>query len=208
MEFTNFKDTTVHLMIASSFCSFKTVQIAYMEYREVLNEFDPFDTKKSFKMYGNKCTDKNKNYFLHWSQIMSLSHYNNTEIVSKVLLPGLYEQVTICISHTSTMSSQPKFSHLDITWQDTNILQRVDTSLQLNRKQYLIFTESSKSDRLFTWMEAEEICMHHGGHLPSISSQSDVQDVIDIVLRAAWAGPIRMIYIGLKVSTKTFFKEE
>ena len=198
----NFKNTTVQLMIKSSFCSFKTVQIAGMQYDDVLNEFDPFDTEESFKIYSNKCTDKNKNYFLHWRQIMALSHYNNTEVVSKVLLPGLYEQVMICIAHTQTISLQPnQVSYLDITWQDTNILQRVDISLQLNGKRYQIFTDYKESNKLYTWMDAEDICIHHGGHLPSISSQSDVQNVVDIILRAIWTGPIRMIYIGLKVST-------
>ena len=54
---------------------------------------------------------------------------------------------------------------------------------------------------MYTWMEAEELCINlYGGHLPSISSQSDVQDLVNIILRAVWIGPIRMIYIGLKVS--------
>ena len=56
-----FEDTTVQLMIKTSFCSFKTVEIAGTEYRDVLNEFDPFETEKSLKMYGNKCSEKNKN---------------------------------------------------------------------------------------------------------------------------------------------------
>ena len=90
---------------------------------------------------------------------------------------------------------------MDVTWQDTNILQRVNTSLQLNGKQYQIFTQPRNSNKMFTWIETEDICTHHGGHLPSISSQSDAQDLVHIILRAAWAGPIRMIYIGLKVST-------
>ena len=198
-----FKDTTVQLMIKSSFCHFKTVQIGERTYGKVLNEFDPFETEKGFKMYHNKCGDDNKNYFLHWSQILVLPHHNNSKIVSKVLLPGLYEQVTIYITHTQTISLQPnKLSYLDVAWQDANILQRVDTSLQLNGKQYQIFTQPRNSDEMFTWIEVEAKCVAHGGHLPSVSSQSDIQDVVDIILRAAWAGPIRMIYMGLKVSTQ------
>lgn len=55
---------------------------------------------------------------------------------------------------------------------------------------------------IYSWVEAEEYCIRkHGGHLPSFSSQSDVDDLIDILLRATWTGPIRMIYIGLMVRT-------
>ena len=197
-----FKNTTVQLMIKASFCYFKTVFIGKRKYKEVLNEFDPFNTEKSNKMYGNKCVIENKNYLfylLYWSQILTLPRYNNTKVVSRVLLPGLHEQVSINIGHTPTVSSLWS-SYLDVAWQDTNILQRVDISLRLNGKQHQIFTDPSESDKMYTWMEAEAICTHHGGHLPSISNQSDAQDLVDIILRAAWTGPIRMIYIGLKVS--------
>ena len=191
-----FKDYTVQLMIKSQFCLFKCLRLAGMDYCRVLNEYDPFGTESlNAKLYGNKCNSK---YGLHWSQILALSHYNNTKAVSRVLLPGIYEQATIHISHTSLQSNQ--LLHLYATWRDTNILEKVDISLQLNGRRYQIFKQPRKSNKMYTWMEAEEICIHNGGHLPSISSQSDVQDVVNIILRAVWIGPIRMIYIGLKVS--------
>ena len=130
--------------------------------------------------------------------MLALSPYNNTKAVSRVLLPGIYEQATIHISHTALQSN--KLLHLYVTWRDTNILEKVDISLQLNGREYQIFKQPRKSNKMYTWMETEEICIHNGGHLPSISSQSDVQDVVNIILRAVWIGPIRMIYIGLKVS--------
>ena len=149
-------------------------------------------------MYDNKCNG-NDVYRLHWSQIMALPHCNNTKVLSRVLLPGIYEQATIKISHTS--SQQKHLLYLDVTWTDTNILEKVDISLQLNGRQYQIFKQPRKSNIMYTWMQAEELCINlYGGHLPSISSQSDVQDLVNIILRAVWIGPIRMIYIGLKVS--------
>ena len=196
-----FENSTVQFTIKSSFCYYKCVEIATMHYCKVLNVFDPFDTESS-KVYGNKCDKdkKYKKYILHWSQILTLPHFDNSKVISTVLLPGIYEQVKIHISHTQTILLLPNQSScIDVTWQDTNILQKVDISLQLNGKQYQIFTEPSNSDKMYTWMEAERKCVDHDGHLPSIISQSDVQDLVDIILRAVWTGPIRMIYIGLKV---------
>ena len=190
------EDYTVHLEIKSLFCFLKCLRLVGFAYCKVMNEYDPFGTESfSSKLYDNKC---NSEYRLHWSQILALSPYNNTKAVSRVLLPGIYEQATIHISHTSLQSNQ--FLHLYVTWRDTNILEKVDISLQLNGRQYQIFKQPRKGNKMYTWMEAEEICIHNGGHLPSISSQSDVQDMVNIILRAAWIGPIRMIYIGLKVS--------
>ena len=185
-----------------------------MEYYKVLNVFDPFGTANS-KVYGNKCdSDKKKKYILHWSEILALPNFDNTKVISTVLLPGIYEQVKIHISHTQTILLQPNQSScMDVTWHNTNILQKVDISLRLNEKQHQIFTEPSNSDKMYTWMEAERKCIEHDGHLPSMTSQSDVQDLVDIILQAVWTGPIRMIYIGLKVSNKvkeivTVFKEK
>ena len=194
-----FMDYTVQLIIKSLFCFFKHIRPSLMDYSKVLNEYDPFDTESLFsEMYDNKCNG-NDVYRLHWSQIMALPHCNNTKVLSRVLLPGIYEQATIKISHTS--SQQTHLLYLDVTWTDTNILEKVDISLQLNGRQYQIFKHPRKSNIMYTWMEAEELCIHlYSGHLPSISSQSDVQDLVNIILRAVWIGPIRMIYIGLKVS--------
>ena len=57
---------------------------------------------------------------------------------------------------------------------------------------------------VYSWEEAENLCSQYDSHLPIFSSQSDVQDLADIILRAAWTGPIRMIFIGLRVSRDIF----
>ena len=199
-------DTTVTIEIRSEFCVFscRFMQFSGRKYCGILNKNDPFDSEGlSSKLYSTKCSsDTFMTDDLYWEQILKLSHFYNTKVLASVLLPGIYKQVTIRISHTPTISlPSNQFSYLDATWQDINILQRVDISLQLNKKKYQIFTQPWKSNKMYTWMEAESKCVEHGGHLPSFSSQSDVQDLVDIILRAVWIGPIRMIFIGLKVSS-------
>ena len=56
----------------------------------------------------------------------------------------------------------------------------------------------------YSWEAAEKLCSQYESLLPTFNSQSDVQDLIDIILRAAWTGPIRMVFIGLKVSGHMF----
>ena len=204
-----FKDYTVQLAIKSQFCHFKSLDIGGRTYCKVVNEYDPLGTESLIsEMYGNKCKMYRRKkcqpegYRLHWSQILALPRHSNTKVVSRVLLPGIYEQVTIHIPHTSLHLQQ--FLNLDVTWTDTNILEKVDISLQLNGRQYEIHTQGMKSNKMYTWTEAEAKCIDNDGHLPSISSQSDVEDLVNIILRAVWIGPIRMIYIGLKVSKSSF----
>ena len=197
--------TTVTIEIRSQFCVFSCqfMKFSNRRYCGVLNKNDPFDSEGlSSKLYSSKCAG---NTFvrdnLYWKQILKLSHFYDTKVLASVLLPGIYKQVIIRISHTPTTSLPlNQFSYLDVTWTDTNILEKVDISLQLNKKKYQIFTQPSDSNKMYTWIEAEKKCIEHGGHLPSFSSQSDVQDLVDIILRAVWTGPIRMIFIGLKVS--------
>ena len=200
---TQFHHTIVAIAIKSNFCLFKCRlrQLAMRKYCGRLNQNDLFNSESlSLKIYGEKCGKKA--CALNWHQTLKLSHFKNVIVLARVLLPGIYDDDFIHISHTSTISlQQNQSSYLDVAWQDTNILQRVDTSLRLNGKQYRIFTDYIEST-MYTWTEAEDICTHHRGHLPSISSQSDVQDLVDIILRAAWTRPIRMIYIGLKVSSQ------
>ena len=197
-------DTTVTIEIRSQFCVFSCgfMQFSNRRYCGVLNKNDPFDSEGlSSKLYSSKYAGNTFIRDLYWKQILKLSHFYDTKVLARVLLPGIYKQVIIRISHTPTISlpSNP-FSYLDVTWTDTNILEKVDISLQLNKKKYQIFTQPSDSNKMYTWMEAEDKCVKHGAHLPSFSSQSDVQDLVDIILRAVWTGPIRMIVIGLKVS--------
>ena len=84
------------------------------------------------------------------------------------------------------------------------MLNIINTSLLLNGKRYIIFPETMNQTTVYSWEEAEELCSQYESHLPIFSSQSDVQDLVDIILRAAWTGPIRMVYIGLKVSRDFF----
>ena len=202
-------DRSVTLVIRSEFCAFRCryKQFPIKRHCGILNDNDPFDSEGlSTKLYSTKCINAFTRV-LSWKKIMKLSHFYNTKLLASVLLPGIYEQVLIRISNTPTISlPSDQFFYLDVTWKDTNILQRVDISLQLNKRKYQIFTQPSESDKMYNWMEAENKCIEHGGHLPSFSSQSDVQDLVDIILRAAWAGPIRMIFIGLKVSNYNAFR--
>ena len=62
------------------------------------------------------------------------------------------------------------------------------------------FPKTMNKSKVYSWQEAKELCIKFKSHLPIFRSQSDVQDLIDIILRAAWTGPIRMLFIGLKVS--------
>ena len=184
------------------------VQIAAMEMC-VLNPFNPFSTdslnsalnprKKLYRL----CNIYNK-YILHWSKALALFRLNNTGV--KVLLPGFYKEAVINISRiTENLSQSNQFSHLNVRWHDTNIFPTVNKSFQLNGKQYQIFTPIIFSNEMYTWTEAEHQCIKHGSHLPSISSQSDVQNLVHILLIAVWTGPIRMIYIGLKVNISNVF---
>ena len=70
----------------------------------------------------------------------------------------------------------------------------------LNGKQYFIFSETINQGKIYSWKEAKEICIKYESNLPILSRQSDIQDLVDIILRAAWTGPMRMIFIGLQVS--------
>ena len=88
-------------------------------------------------------------------------------------------------------------------------MQRVITSLLLNGKQYYIFPENINQGQVFSWKEAKKLCIKYESNLPILSSQSDIQDLVDVIVRAAWAGPIRMIFIGLQVSRKMYiFNQE
>ena len=91
-----------------------------------------------------------------------------------------------------------------IRLQDERILNIINTSLLLNGKRYIIFPETMNQTKVYSWEEAEELCSQYESHLPIFNSQSDVQDLVDIILRAAWTGPIRMIFIGLRVSSSIF----
>ena len=135
---------------------------------------------------------------LDWMKKVKLSHFKNNQEL-RILLPGIYEIVNL--SFPNNPESDAFNYSLRISWQNKNILKTINGSLELKKKQFFIFSPGRNKTNIFSWLEAEEFCVQRGGHLPSFSSQSDVQDLINIILRAAWTAPIRMIYIGLNVGS-------
>ena len=134
---------------------------------------------------------------------MDLFTYNFLQSRSlKVQLPGIYEKAKVYIYYHN-YSIDGTQDQLIIRLQDERILKIINTSVLLNGKRYYIFHETMNQRIGYSWEEAEKLCNQYDSHLPIFSSQSDVQDLIDIILRAAWTGPIRMIFIGFRVSKDT-----
>ena len=125
----------------------------------------------------------------------------------KIQLPGIYEKAEIHINSHNHSTGIDK-DQLSIRWFDRQIIETINSSLLLSGKKYLIFPETIyvNKRKIYSWNEAEEFCTKYESHLPTFSSQSDVQDLIDVVVRVAWTGPIRMIFIGLRVSMHVFIK--
>ena len=158
------------------------------------------DTNRLFtKIYGNHCRDQST---LDWSMDLFTSNFLQSKSL-KIQLPGIYEKAEIYIYYHN-YSIDGKEDQLLIRLQDERILKIINTSLLLNGKRYFIFSETMNQRMAYSWEEAEELCSQYESHLPIFNSQSDVQDLVDIILRAAWTGPIRMIFIGLKVSRDIF----
>lgn len=192
--------TIFQIVVQSKFCIFKchrTPNTGYqLEQCETLDRNDFRDTKKISKILYMKCC--NDGSTLDWMKKVKLSHFKNNQEL-RILLPGIYEIVNL--SFPNNPESDTFNYSLRISWQNKNILKTINGSLQLKKKQFFIFSPGRNKTNIFSWLEAEEFCVQRGGHLPSFSSQSDVQDLINIILRAAWTGPIRMIYIGLNVGS-------
>ena len=158
------------------------------------------DTKEFLtKIYDNHCRDQST---LDWSMDLFTSNFLQSRSL-KIQLPGIYEKAEVYIYYHN-YSIDGKENQLLIRLQDERILKIINTSLLLNDKKYVIFSETMNQRMVYSWEEAEKLCSQYESHLPIFSSQSDVQDLIDIILRAAWTGPIRMIFIGLRVSRDTF----
>ena len=177
------------------------------------------------KIYGFNCCGGRT---LDWSKNLKMSDLKEKGSL-RILLPGIYEKIYVKLPDMSTLNIQRNEAHLKVSWHDKEIMKSVPISLQLHNKQYYIFAETLLTDKMphnitftpyqnepqfmfpkihtqrsiYSWDEAEDFCIQHGGHLPSFSSQSDVDDLMNILIHAAWTGPIRMIHIGLKVSTHT-----
>ena len=147
------------------------------------------------EIYDNHCTTKST---LDWS----MKFYESDILKSKgveVVLPGIYEKAGVHIYYHNYSIEQNQ-DQLKVEWQDKKILQIVNTSLLLNGKQYYILSETINQGKVYSWKEAKEICIKYESNLPILSCQSDIHDLVDIILRAAWTGPMRMIFIGLQVS--------
>ena len=158
---------------------------------------EEYNTKLFAKIYDNHCRSMEQ-IRLDWSMDLHVSKFLKSRGL-EVLLPGIYDKTEIHIldQNCSTGKSEDQFT---IRWLNRRIMQTVNTSLLLNGKKYLIFSETKNKRKVYSWQEAEEFCIKFKSHLPILRSQSDVQDLINIILRAAWTGPIRMIFIGLQVS--------
>ena len=161
---------------------------------------DISDTKGLFtKIYDNHCRHQST---LDWSMDVLTSNFLRSRSL-KVQLPGIYEKAEVYIYYHN-YSIDGKKKQLLIRLQDERILKIINTSLLLNGKRYFIIHETMNQRMVYSWEEAEELCSQYESHLPIFSSQSDVQDLVDIILRATWTGPIRMVYIGLRVSKNIF----
>ena len=163
---------------------------------QTLVDSDIFDTKGLFaKMYDNHCTDQST---LDWSMDVFASNFIQSRSL-KIQLPGIFEKAEIWLNYHN-YSIDGKEDQLIIRLEDERILKIINTSLILNGKSYHIFPETINQKVVYSWKEAEELCIQRGSHLPILNSKSDVQDLVNIILRAAWTGPIRMVFIGLRVS--------
>ena len=161
---------------------------------------DISDTKGLFeKIYDNHCKNQST---LDWSMDLFTSNFLQSQNL-KIQLPGIYEKAELYIYYNNH-SMDAKEDQFIITLQDERIMKIVNSSLLLNNKIYYIFPETINKPTVYSWKEAEKLCSQYESHLPIFSSQSDVQDLVDIILRAAWTGPIRMIFIGLRVSKDMF----
>ena len=165
------------------------------KYCKTLVSSDISDTKGLIaEIYDSHCTTKST---LDWSMDL----YESDLLTSgglEVLLPGIYEKAQVHFYYHNYSIGRNE-DQLIIKWQDKTIVQIVNSSLLVNGKQYYIFSENMNQRKVYSWKEANELCIKYESNLPIFGSQSDVQDLVDIILRAAWTGPMRMIFIGLQV---------
>ena len=156
---------------------------------------DVLDTKGLIaEIYDNHCTTKNT---LDWSMDLYASDLLTSGGL-EVLLPGIYEKAEVHFNYHNYSIGRNE-DQLIIKWQDKKIIQRVNTSLLVNGKQNYIFYENMNQRKVYSWKETNELCIKYESNLPNFGSQSDIPDLVDIILRAAWTGPMRMIFIGLQV---------
>ena len=198
------KSLVANLKIQTSFCISKcSVEDRYIYNLENCQTLMPSKISNSKglfpKIYDNHCRHQST---LDWSMDLFTSNFLQSRSL-KVQLPGIYEKAEVYIYYHN-YSTDDKEDQLVIRLQDERILNIINTSLLLNGKRYYIFPETMNQRVVYSWEEAEKLCSQYESHLPIFSSQSDVQDLVDIILRAAWTGPMRMVYIGLRVSKHMF----
>ena len=68
----------------------------------------------------------------------------------EVLLPGIYEEAEVHIYYHNYAIGRSE-DQLIFKWQDKRIIQRVNTSLLLNGKQYYIFSENINQRKVYSW---------------------------------------------------------
>ena len=120
------------------------------------------------EIYDNHCTTKST---LDWSMDL----YTSDLLTSgglEVLLPGIYEKAEVCFYYHNYSIGRNE-DHLIIKWQDKRIVQRVNNSLLLNGKQYYIFYENMIQSQVYSWKEANDLCIKYKSNLPIFGSQSD-----------------------------------
>ena len=197
------KAALANLKIQTTFCIPKckvdgSRRIMDLKQCQFLMASDITDKKTLFPtIYDNHCRSMNQRT-LDWSMDLHVSNLLKSRGL-EILLPGIYEKAEIH-NFSLNYSIGTKADQFTIRWLNRRIIQKVNTSLLLNGRRYLIFPETMNKRKVYSWQEAKELCINFKSHLPIFRSQSDVQDLIDIVLRTAWAGPIRMIFIGLQAS--------
>ena len=158
--------------------------------------------EKFYEAHLNKCS---VNHTLEWHMPVTASTFRAEQSMN-ISLGGYIRTAKFDFDQLSpkVVASCPN-CYFMIKWVDSKILTTVPSTLILDSKQYSIYPSTEISGRMYSWYEAETFCNGHGAHLPSFSGRNDVLNLIRILERAVWTGPVRVIFIGLnmKVSTGT-----
>ena len=153
-----------------------------------------------YEAHLNKCS---VNHTLEWQMPLTASTFRAEQSLN-VSLGGYIRTAKFDFDELSpsVVASCPK-CYFMIRWIDNKILAAVSDTLILDSKQYSIYPSTETSRRRYSWHEAEQFCDEHGAHLPSFSGKIDVLNLIRILERAVWTGPIRNIFIGLDIKVSS-----
>ena len=162
------------------------------------------DEEIFYEAHLNKCSF---NHTLQWQMPVTASTFRAEQSMN-ISLGGYIRTAKFDFDELSpdVVASCPK-CYFMIRWIDKKILTTVPSTLILDSKEYSIYPSTDTVGRRYSWFGAEKFCNEHGAHLPSFSSKTDVLNLIRILERAVWTGPIRVIFIGLnmRVSNKHTF---